>query len=377
MRTLFIEYSYLNGNGGGIYAARTHINLFAELSESMTLFYPYKKGKEAEEILEGNIKMIPVEDKRSKIRKFFDLLVGKVHRYKFDSKLFDTALYDVVVFDNSVVSSRMIKRFKQAGVKTITIHHNYQIEYLKGDSSRLTLLPQLFWTLVYEGDAVRNSDLNITLTHQDAELLRKHYCTTAKFAVLGVFEYKRIERKNVANKKSNHNYVISGSLATKQTEDSLISWIQEYYPLLKVFDNQAILTIAGRSPSSKLTKLVFDCGIKLIPSPSNLHAIVSESDYYICPINRGGGLKLRIMDGLKAGLPVLTHEVSARGYEKLIDKVFVISYNDQESFRRGLSILVKNNSKEVIQSTYNSLFCYDAGIATLSQILQTNHFLNI
>ena len=59
LRTLFICYSYLSGNGGGIYAARTHINLFAEVSDTMTLLFPYKEGKDPEGVTKKNIEFIP------------------------------------------------------------------------------------------------------------------------------------------------------------------------------------------------------------------------------------------------------------------------------------------------------------------------------
>ena len=209
MKTLFIAYSYLNGHGGGVYAERTHINLFAELSEKMTLLYPYKEGEELCGIKESRIECIPVEDHRSKIRKLIDLLIGKVHRYKLTDVFFDRNAYDVVVFDNSVVSSRLVARFKKAGIKTITIHHNYQIEYLKGDGSRLTLLPNLFWTWIYEGQAVRNSTLNITLTQQDVDLLKHHYGCYRPFGVLGVFEYGPSETINLPTDHRGHHYVMT------------------------------------------------------------------------------------------------------------------------------------------------------------------------
>ena len=82
MKVLFICHSYLKGNNGGIYASKAYINAFAELSDEMTLLYPYKKGMEPEDIMDEKITMIPVEDTRSKIKKYLDLIRGHVHRYQ-------------------------------------------------------------------------------------------------------------------------------------------------------------------------------------------------------------------------------------------------------------------------------------------------------
>ena len=373
MKTLFITYSYLGGHGGGVYASRTHINLFAALSEKLTLVYPYKQGEEPRGINEAKIEMIPVSDPRSNARKFSDLLRGKVHRYHLSNDFFDKGKYDVVVFDSSVVSSGLIKKFKKAGMKTVTIHHNYQIEYLLGDGSWLTLLPDLFWTRIYERQAVRNSDLNITLTQQDVELLQHHYGGEAPFAVLGVFEYQQSTPAAITPGVRGHRYVMTGGLGFKQTEDSVIRWIKEYYPELKKTDSSAWVTIAGSSPSERLRGLVEEAGIELIASPTDMAPILRNADYYLCPVDRGGGLKLRNLDGLKYGLPVLAHKVSIRGYEKMQEQGVIFSYETKEEFAAGV---VQLNSltlgKSEIQRMYLQQYQFDRGVKRMKDILTRN-----
>lgn len=83
--------------------------------------------------------------------------------------------------------------------------------------------------------AVRNSDLNLTLTREDINLLQKHY-GYGKFDVLGVFEFKPFTELFYDATPRGHKYVITGWLGSKQTEESLIPWIREYYPLLKEED---------------------------------------------------------------------------------------------------------------------------------------------
>lgn len=378
MKTLFLEYIYLSGHGGGVYASRTHINLFSEISDEMTLVYPSARGKEIDGVnLEYIDRLIPVEDNRSNPKKFYDLLCGKLHRTQnLADEFLNREKYDVVVFDNSVVSSGLIKRFKDAGIRTVTIHHNYQIEYLKGDGSRLTLLPMLFWTAIYEKAAVENSDLNITLTKQDIELLKQHYCKTSRYDVLGVYEYSRSIMEFAGKEKRGHNYIITGGLGSKQTEDSLMSWIDKYWPLLQKCDNQAKLLIAGSNPSDRLSKKILSAGINLIPSPKDMLPILKEADYYICPTDCGGGLKLRILDGLKVGLPVLTHVISARGYEKMQNEGVVFSYSSETEFVNGIQNLINvNYSHSEIQEIYCNNYNFESGVERLKNILIKSNIL--
>lgn len=376
MKTLFIEYTYLKGNRGGIYAARTHINLFATLSTEMTLVYPMASGMEPEGIMCNKVKMIPVYDDRSRVRKYTDLLRGYVHRYNLDESFFDPKRFDIVVFDNSVVSSRLIKKFKAVGIKTITIHHNYQIEYLKGDGSRLTLLPDLLWTKKYEGEAVRNSDLNLTLTTQDVSLLKKHYSKVAHFAVLGVYEYQQNDIVLMTNTPRKHRFIITGGLGSKQNESSLIPWLKNYYPKVCDLFNDVSLTLAGRSPSKRLTSIAESLNVNVIASPPVMSPLLENSDIYICPTDRGGGLKLRIMDGLRFGLPVVTHEISARGYENMIDAGIVYTYSDTKSFIESIKKAAQVcKSRSTIQKIFTSNFSFERGIMKLREILTQHDIL--
>lgn len=371
MKTLFITNTYLTGNSGGVYATKAYINAFAMISESMTLVYAMKEGADPSDILQDRITMIPVYDNRSNVRKFIDLCMGIVNRHQKNVfKYVNPSDYDTVVFNNSDVSSGLIRKFKRLGLRTITIHHNYQIEYLRGDCDWLTLLPNLFWTYIYEGQAVRYSDINLTLTDEDSSLLKSHYGGN-QFATIGVFEYKPFANKKYEDHQRGHNYVITGWLGSKQTEDSLIPWIKNYYPVLKKCDPEAHLTIAGRDPSATLCALAEANGIKVIASPVDMQPILDEADYYICPTDRGGGLKLRNLDGLKSGLPVLTHEVSARGYDYMQQAGLLCAYHDLDSFKKGLAVLQSSAmSKTEIVRTYNDFYSLSAGVKRLEWFIK-------
>lgn len=373
MRTLFITFTYLKGNRGGIYASRTHINLFAELSDSMTLLYPYKKGMEPEGICEDKINMVPVYDRRSKARKMADLMAGIQTRfYYIDKSYIDKSKYDIVIFDSSQTSSRLINKFKRAGFKIVTIHHNYQIEFLKGDQKGFAKWPNIFWTYISEGKAIRCSDLNLTLTIDDIELFKKHYSKDAPYEVLGVYDYQHREKATIQEHPSHKRFVITGGLGAKQNEDSLLPWIENYYPLLRKEYPDSSLTMAGRAPSNRLIESANRSNVKVIASPPDMAPILEESDFYICPTDRGGGLKLRILDGLKFGLQVLTHKVSARGYEKLVEAGIVFPYDDKESFVNQLRNMVsKTSSRKEILEKYNSIYSFENGVRVLNEILKT------
>lgn len=379
-RVLIVTYHLLNGVGGGIYASRAYINAFAELFSidgEVTLLYPQAEGKPIEGI-DPRVHLLPVYNKSSRLKKGVDLMRGRVNwHYLALPELLKREQFDIIVFDNSRASKDMIDLAHQYGAKVITIHHNCELEFNR-DNSSWPLRPLLLYlTRKYEGDAVRKSDLSLTLTPEDRDLLIKYHLTDtaepSKIKVLGVFESMPSIDKAFKEKTDSNGtrFVITGNLSTNQTKNSLLPWLDTYYPILKETIPNAQLTIAGKAPGESLHAKCEQLGITLIPSPIDMSPILWGADYYICPTALGGGLKLRIMDGLKSGLQVITHAVSARGYNQFREAGILHPYSNPDSFRGAcLAIKQKKYSPSEVIELYNSIFSFKAGTDRLREILE-------
>lgn len=377
MNILMVTHHYLYGNGGGVYASRAYINAFAEIADRMTLLYPMKEGMDIEGILD-KVVAIPIYHKKHIYKKALDFLCGRVHRF-FDS--FEYYLgkshYDYVVFDNSKVSYRLIDIAHNYRCKVITIHHNYEYEYNRDNLSGITKLLTLFWIKRLEKESIQKSDLNFTLTVQDRQLLADAYNAgnTRNIEVLGCFEYKRRAPIIVKNKDREYQFIITGSLGDVQTELSLLPWLEEYFPILKKYIPESKLVVAGRNPSIRVMEKCKELDVTLYASPTDMQPLLDAADFYICPTSLGGGLKLRVMDGLKNGLPVIAHEISARGYDSFIENGCLLTYRDRRSFEECLKhIQCEKYNRHKIQTLYNTIFTFDAGVLRLKELLY-NQFI--
>lgn len=382
-KILFVTLHYLDGVGGGVFASRAYINAFAEIlkyKDAVTLIYPASETHCIAGI-DRRVNTIPTYDKNSKLKKFYHILRGQVHRNsEIFEKIINSQHFDYVVFDNSRVSFRMIDLAHKHGVKVITIHHNCELEYNRDNSLSLIRPILLYWTKKYESDAVRKSDISLVLTPEDRNLLIEKYSLSSeisnKIKVLGVFESEQYPLPKIKEASPSHsinNFIITGNLGAKQSNESLIQWLNVYYPALKSVFPHANLTIAGKNPSEDLKQLCKNLNIELIASPSSMTPLLEKSDCYICPTSMGGGLKLRIMDGLKHGLPVITHSVSARGYHDFVEHGNVIPYNSVESFISACQKIKSTTyNKTNIQSLYSNIFSFQNGCRQLLNLSNLN-----
>ena len=388
MRILIITNHYLDNNSGGSFASRAFVNAFSEIADSCMLLYP-DRGIPIDNFIHKKCILKGIQNKESNIEKVIDIYYGRIHRY------LDVAISQInefnpnlVVFDNSRCSAGLLKKVKRMGKKIITIHHNYEVEYYNGSKPFIAWrIPFMHYMKKAESVAVQFSDLNLTLTEQDIKLLQINYDPkkTVKMSKFGCFESisSLVEDDNRINDKDlaqNHNlcFVITGSLNAYQTEVSVILFLKNIYPELLKKLPESKLIIAGSNPSMKIMNACKKYpSISVVRNPVNMQDVIEQADVYICPICVGGGLKLRVMDGLKAGLPVLTHTVSARGYDDFKKANCLFEYVDKDSFMDNLDIVLskiheKSLDKKTIKYLYHSLFSYEMGVKRLKEILSNN-----
>ena len=278
MKVLFVTFHPLEGIGGGIFASKAYVRAFGKLFPGqMDLVYPKIDNTEPPQIA-GINKMIPVEDNRSKVLKLLNLFRGHVHRnYRSLPEILKNNKYDLVVFDHSRVTAGVVGIAKHSGAKIITIHHNYEVEFSRDNNICPLKQFMMFWMKRHEYTAIQTSDLNLVLTEQDKDLMHKHYDPTKQKQIrtIGTFEseYKKLPA-TIEKNASTQVYVITGDLSSMQTKESLLPWLETYYPLFKKNIPNAKLIIAGRNPSSSIIEKCSHLGIELIPSPKDMGEVL-------------------------------------------------------------------------------------------------------
>jgi hypothetical protein len=226
-------------------------------------------------------------------------------------------------------------------------------------------------------NAYYQADLNLFLTKSDMGLFERQYgkCNGER-AVIGTFEPFQRALPIIEKGDRSYTMVITGSLGSRQTECGIKDFYKNYYMLLrKEFPNGKIL-FAGRNPTKTIMDIVKKetDNMTIIRNPGSMEEIIRQGIIYYCPTNVGGGLKLRVMDGLRQGLPVLVHKVSARGYDVFFDKPYFKIYYDKESFKSGLiSLIDLHNKNEIdnkqIQGDYKNIFDLESGCKRLKASL--------
>lgn len=319
--------------------------------------------------------------RRSHMQRVLGFLRGRFYRsasFLVDYLRAHQGEYEKVMINTGLYAGCNIQALHAMGLSIVVLHHNFESEYRMDSKSILTLKGRTDRIVRYwERKGYQGADINLFLTRQDRARFEQEYGAHAQNHVTSIFE-TRAERQALVPHPASKSAVITCALGDIQNQAPLLRFAADYLPLFRRILPDWTIHLMGRNPSKAIREMVqqHDC-MRLTPNPKNIRELAAESDIYLCPMDAGGGLKLRLMDGLRSGQPVLVHERSARGYDALLDAPYFYTYRDPESFEQGLRQLIQymqsaDYSREKIQDKHYETFGLEVGIERLRKILNEN-----
>lgn len=376
-KIIIINHANPFAKGGGSYASRAYMKAFAEWSNGGADICLDAESQFIEDrtILASQYYKVK---KRSNVERVLSLFSGDIQRYtSFIKKHLscNPQKYKWAIISGAVEGGALVDIFHRYRVKVVTIHHNYEPEYIY-DNTSVPLLKNIlrFHSFNLQKKAYRKSDLNLFLTSDDAIKCESEYGETqATNKIIGVFEYDCIPPLPKSSDNENPTFVITGQLDNPQGIDSVEYFFSELYTYIP---KECKIIIAGKNPSQRIRNLCAQYNnVQLVPNPEDMRLVISSGDIYVCPTRVGGGLKLRVLDGLKLGLPVIVHKCSARGYDAYHNSPYFLQFENALQFKAHVDDMcikfkTKANERNRIYNTYVSTFSYETGLQNVRIIME-------
>lgn len=326
-----------------------------------------------------NITFVPVAP-RSKLSKIMTPVTGLLHRhYRQALRLMKANQYDYCIFDHNSIAGSLVMDCKRMGIKTIVLNHNCEYDYFRDNNNALRRLLFLRHVVANERRSYLNCDLNIFLTEEDKAQFAQMYGDSETKSVVGGCFYSRDYTWNVSTivrpfRKEGLKMVISGTMGNVQNLDGINYFLDELLPYVPN-DMQIVLT--GKNPPASLSERIKDLSprVIIIPNPQDIDQIVRDCDIFLCPARSGGGMKLRIMDGFRNGLPVLTHSVSARGYREFERQGMMWVFDNAKEFGAKLQQIINTVqsdkiTREQIKDEACRMFDFKRAVKRLKEVIR-------
>ncbi len=123
--------------------------------------------------------------------------------------------------------------------------------------------------------------------------------------------------------------------------------VNEIWPQVHAKAPEIKLTLVGRGsdvflneialPQTQLTQM----GISATGFVDDLSPFFRESKLFIAPLPEGGGIKIKILEAMARGIPVITTEIGAEGIAREQDKVMIIT-DHQDGFAKAVLLALED-----------------------------------
>jgi glycosyltransferase involved in cell wall biosynthesis len=256
--------------------------------------------------------------------------------------------YDMVFFDTiSLAPYRGLVN----GSPTALNHHNIEshllerrVDYEKNAVRRFYLGLESRKLREYEAAVAGTFDTNLVVSRLDGERLRE-ICPSAKTAVLanGVdVDYFR-RQSPVAAVERGHLIMVSG-MNWFPNRDAVLYMAESVWPELSTRLPDARLTIVGASPPQAILDLAArDRRVTTTGFVDDVRPYMERAQVYLCPMRDGGGTRLKILDALAMGVPIVATQMALEGIDVVPEKDVLVA-NDPAAFVRQIERVVNDHA---------------------------------
>lgn len=206
-----------------------------------------------------------------------------------------------------------------------------------------------------EVNAIELCDYVFTQSKKDADLLINEGIDENKIIVISPYYHNMscIKRQNI-----NHNILFWGAMYRAENYEAAIWFINNVMPLLA--DTDVKFIVVGNRPPEILRKLSSE---KVIVTGfvEDETSYFAQSMCFVSPLLTGAGIKVKVLEALSVGIPILTNDIGIEGiYAKDCESFFYCK--KPAEYANIIKMILKNKDlieemsykqKKVIENYYD------------------------
>ena len=278
----------------------------------------------------------------------------------------DSTSFDVVIASTEVVAAYALQ-VPQDTIKIIEEHNSMsrwmweRYRTQTGTLQRLRCWSSWRKTAHYEAQLFRQFDLCLMVSEQDrvASLqMLPGYTGPVEVVANGVdCAHNQPGPVPVAP----HSLVFNGALTYQANYEAVKYFLTEIYPIIRRTVPDVTLTVTGSTQGVNIDALPLSDGVRFSGYVNDIRPVIAGSSACIVPIREGGGTRLKILEAMALGTPVVATSKAAEGIEATHGKHLLLAdgapafaecviriLNDTD-FRRRLA----SNARQLVERRYD------------------------
>lgn len=165
----------------------------------------------------------------------------------------------------------------------------------------------------FERWAYTSATKTIAVSPDDAKLMREQFGATSIDVVDNGVDIDYFSPGNTPREPQ--TILFLGSLDWRPNLDAVQLLLDSIFPRVRESELDAKLLIVGRNPPAWLQQRAVMPGMELHGSVPDVRPFIARASVMAVPLRIGGGSRLKILEALASGLPVVSTRIGAEGLE--------------------------------------------------------------
>lgn len=191
----------------------------------------------------------------------------------------------------------------------------------------------------FESRALREFDAHIAVSQRDAEQLRRLNPDARIFVIENGVDTAFYSDESVRHESLARRIVFVGSMDYHANIEGAVRFASEVWPRLRQLRPELIFTIVGKDPAPEVRALAQTTGIEVTGTVADVRPFYREAIAAVVPLNVGGGSRLKILEAMAAGVPVVSTTLGAEGLEVQHDENILIADTDAQIVAAIISLI--------------------------------------
>ena len=289
----------------------------------------------------------------------------KTKKYSKALQLLKVDEFDLVHID----TVGLYQYFENLDIPKVLNHHNVESSMLFRRSEHSSWLLGLYYKYqgtilgLYEEKAIRSCELNIVCSELDKHRLKKVHMKAVEVVENGVdLEYFTRKESYLSIQPEVVKMIFIGGLGWYPNKKAMIFFAKEIWPRVEKRIPNITMTVIGRG-ALKILDDLSRSGSKIehLGFIDDIRKYMEDATIYVCPIYDGGGTKLKMLDAMAMGIPIVAHPVACEGID-VVDGKHVLCATTPDEFYLRIRELVHNaklrstlskNGRNLVEEKYS------------------------
>jgi polysaccharide biosynthesis protein PslH len=147
--------------------------------------------------------------------------------------------------------------------------------------------------------------------------------------------------QNTSN-KNDLNLVFVGLMDSFPNEDAVTFFVKEIFPFILKKNDKIKFFVVGKNPTGKVQSLNDNKNIFVTGTVDDVRPFIAKATIYVVPLRLGTGTRLKILEAMSMGIPVISTSIGCEGLNAEDNKNIIIS-DEPGNFAAGIINLIEDD----------------------------------